>query len=371
MSLRKVITLKLVVFAVSSIVLCLSFIYVNAIVDSNKLGGKGTHVVSIDSITRYVESIGTIEAVRMIDVGASVSGEITELMVGIGDKVFKDQLLIEIDPTVSSNELKTAQNELKMAVANFNVSQERLLYEKEQLELVTHLVKVGSKTSQELKEQKLTYLESVASFQSSKLSKETAVLEVDSKKAQLTYTMIRSPIEGTVVSIHVDKGQTLVSTQQVSNLIKVASTDVYRIELPISEYDISNISIGSIVEFNILGVSKDNYTSKISSIELTPLDNSSKGVNYNVSFNVPRELSESARIGMSIGARIKTAEAIDVVTIPNQYIQYGANGVANVNVLVDGHVIAKTVELGLHDFLKSEIISGVEVGDVLILEGVN
>lgn len=370
---REIATNKKNTFLLLFILILLCFIYVNIIGSPNKFQGRKTHVVSIGSITRNVESIGVIEAAKMIDVGASVSGEVTELMVGVGDKVSQGQLLIEIDPTVSANELKTAQNELKIAVANFDVSRERFLYEQEQLELIAHLVKIGSKTSQELKEQNLVYLESKASLQSSKLSKETAMLAVDSKKAQLTYTMIRSPIDGTVVSIQVDKGQTLVSTQQVSNLIKVASSDQYIVRIPISEYDISNISIGDVVDFHILGVSNETYKSKISNIDLTPLSNSStsKGVIYNVSFHVSRELSEHVRIGMSVGAKIKIMEEINVVIVPSHYVRYDTNGVANITVLDNGNVITKTVELGLYDFLNSEVVSGIEVGDVLILEGID
>jgi macrolide-specific efflux system membrane fusion protein len=64
-------------------------------------------------------------------------------------------------------------------------------------------------------------------------------------------------------------------------------------------------------------------------------------------------------------------EEINVVIVPSHYVRYDTNGVANVTVLDNGNVITKTVELGLYDFLNSEVVSGIEVGDVLILEGID
>jgi len=318
------------------------------------------------TLTQSVDAIGIIESTNTVELGTQVSGEITALHVSLGDKVEKGQLLMEIDPTISQNALKTSKNNLIAYQSEFELKKELYLHEKKKLERDENLYQLGSITQEELEQQIINLKQHKLDMQSAKLQVETAAFDVDSNQAQLTYTMIRSPINGTVVSINGEEGQTLVSTQQVSQLFNVASTESLRVKIPISEHDILRVKQGLPVEFSLLGDSRTKYHSTISSLELLPNERQDNAVFYNAYFDVPSSVPRQARIGMSVMVSIITVKVEDVIIVPNQYIFDEEDGNKYVYQLIDGYLEKQAITLGLEDFIYSQVISGLEVGNQVV-----
>ncbi|WP_455291465.1 efflux RND transporter periplasmic adaptor subunit [Vibrio parahaemolyticus] len=318
------------------------------------------------TIIQSVDAIGTIESTNTVELGTQVSGDITALHVSLGDKVEKGQLLMEIDPTISQNALNTSKNNLTTYQSEFELKKELYRHEKKKLERSESLYQLGSITKEELEQQMIDLKQRDLDMQSAKLKVETAAFEVDSNQAQLTYTMIRSPINGTIVSVNGEEGQTLVSTQQVSRLFKVASIESLRVKIPISEHDMLRVQGGLPVEFSLLGDSKTKYHSTISSIELLPNEQKDKAVFYNAYFEVPSYVSRQVRIGMSVMVSIITDKAEDVVIIPNQYIYNGEGDNKYVQLLTEGQLEKRAVDIGLEGFLYSQVTSGLDTGNQVV-----
>ena len=68
-----------------------------------------TLIVRKGSLEQSVLATGKLDALRKVDVGAQVSGQLKTLSVNIGDKVVKDQLLGVIDPEQAQNQIKEVE----------------------------------------------------------------------------------------------------------------------------------------------------------------------------------------------------------------------------------------------------------------------
>ena len=68
-----------------------------------------TLIVRPGDLQQSVLATGKLDALRKVDVGAQVSGQLKTLSVAIGDKVKKDQLLGVIDPEQAENQIKEVE----------------------------------------------------------------------------------------------------------------------------------------------------------------------------------------------------------------------------------------------------------------------
>ncbi len=83
---------------------------------------------------------------------------------------------------------------------------------------------------------------------------------------------------------------------------------------------------------------------------------------------VPDPTDAPLRAGMSATAIITTAEVDDVILVPNRYITLDRDtGKAYVYKMVDGQPVRQEVELGLRNERESQVLAGLQDGDVLAL----
>jgi macrolide-specific efflux system membrane fusion protein len=274
---------------------------------------------------------------------------------------------MEIDPTISLNELETAKNELARLSLEKELKEELYLYELNLLKRSKDMYKLGGITKEELERKTIEVKQKKLDFTNAQYDENTAILNVNTNQAQLKYTKIYSPINGTVVSLLGEEGQTLVSTQQVSKLLTISNTEKLRVKLPISEFDITTVKISKPIQFSLLGRPEKNYHSVITSIDNVPSENNDDAVFYNTYFGIDSSLSSNMRIGMSVKASIIIEKAEGVLIIPNQYLTNTSENRYLISILEDGKVTNRQVETGLRGMINTEIKSGVKFGEKVVL----
>ncbi|WP_081299584.1 efflux RND transporter periplasmic adaptor subunit [Gilliamella sp. wkB195] len=340
-----------------------------------------TSPVTKGNVEKTVLADGTISAFKQVSVGAQVSGQIKKLYVELGDEVKQGDMIAEIDDLKQSNDLKQSEAKLNSLEAQRTSKQAKLVNYQLTYERQLKLVKKGVGVQSDLDSAKADLDAIKADIAALDADIVSAQVAVDTAKVNLGYTKIRSPIDGVIVAIPVDQGQTVNSVQSAPTIVKVAQLDKMTIEAQISEADVIGVKKGMPVYFTILGQPNKRFEGlTLRSIEPAPdsinsenstLSSSStskSAIYYNGLFDVDNP-DHLLRISMTAQVYIVLAEAKNVLTIPSQAVQKNLADNKAIIYLLDQHnnVEEREVSLGINNNVNVEIKSGLKEGEVVII----
>jgi macrolide-specific efflux system membrane fusion protein len=327
-------------------------------------------------IESVVMATGTLQAYQQVDVGAQVSGQLKSLKVGLGDHVAKGQLLAEVDPVLLKNALRSAKASMDSLAAQrraaaANLSQADFAYGRQQ-----KMIARDATSRQELEAanaQMLVARANLASFDAQIVQAKT---QVDSARANLAYTKITAPMDGEVVAIVTQEGQTVVAAQQAPVILRLANLGTMTVKAQISEADVIRIQAGQKAYFTILGDSGERYAGALRAIEPGPEDFSNGTSNgqkangpvfYDALFEVPNP-ARRLRIGMTAQVTVVLAEAKDALVVPIAALgKPGTDGRHPVRVRrPDGTVTTVTVAVGISNNVNMQVTDGLAEGDEVI-----
>lgn len=340
-----------------------------------------TSPVTKGNVEKTVLADGTISAFKQVSVGAQVSGQIKKLYVELGDEVKQGDMIAEIDDLKQSNDLKQSEAKLNSLEAQRTSKQAKLVNYQLTYERQLKLVKKGVGVQSDLDSAKADLDAIKADIAALDADIVSAQVAVDTAKVNLGYTKIRSPIDGVIVAIPVDQGQTVNSVQSAPTIVKVAQLDKMTIEAQISEADVIGVKKGMPVYFTILGQPNKRFEGlTLRSIEPAPdsinsenstLSSSStskSAIYYNGLFDVDNP-DHLLRISMTAQVYIVLAEAKNVLTIPSQAVQKNLADNKAIIYLLDQHnnVEEREVSLGINNNINVEIKSGLKEGEIVII----
>lgn len=334
-----------------------------------------TEPVTRTSIDKKVLATGSVRANKRTEVGAQVSGKIQNLYVKLGQKVKQGDLIAEIDSSNQSNNLSTAEAQLSAYQAQLSSAKVALEVAQSNYNRLTKLYKANSTSLSDLETAKNTLASAKANVDNIKAQIKSAEISVNNAKTNLNYTQIISPIEGVIVSVPVSVGQTVNANQTSPTIVQVADLSKMLIKLEISEGDIAQVKTGQEVNFTTLAEPEREYNATIDSIDpaltnLTDNNYTEKSGNTEAIYYYANLLVDnpdnSLRIGMTTQARITIAKREQVLVIPTSVIK--KRGKENyVNVLENGISVEKAITLGMADSQNTEVLSGINEGDQVIL----
>lgn len=330
------------------------------------------------NLQETVLATGTLHACKTVEVGAQVSGQLKKLHVELGDRVRAGDLLAEIDPVLQENSLKEALAEKENIEAQIRVQE--IVAERDRLEhLRQQELLSGDATSQaDFEVARAQYQTSVAELGALRAQLKKTIVAVDSAKANLGYTKINAPMDGMVVNIDADEGQTLVSAQTASTILTLADTSRMTVKAEISEADITQVQPGQNVYFTTLGDPDRRHEAKLRAIEPSPteemdgsISTSSTAVYYNGLFDVDNS-DGRLRVGMTAEVTVILKQAEQALAAPIAVLrETNPKQTTQVDVLVNGHPQPRQVKLGLNDKVHVQFLDGVVEGEQLILHTVN
>lgn len=270
-----------------------------------------TAPVERSDIENTVLATGLLEGVKQVDVGAQVSGQLKSLKVKVGDKVKKGQWLAEIDPLVLQNTLRQAQVDEENLQAQKRATQAQLKQTKAIYQRYQNLQEDASISRQDFETAQSDYEVQQANLLSLDAQIKSAHIQIDTAKVNLAYTRIVAPIDGDVVGIVTQEGQTVIANQLAPVLLKLADLDTMTIKAQVSEADVIHIAPGQEVYFTILGEDK-RYYGKLRGTEPAPQNfletppagtpKQNTAVFYNALFEVPNPRPSFAHFDDRAGA---------------------------------------------------------------------
>ncbi len=292
-----------------------------------------TAEVTQGDIESSVLATGILEATKMVSVGAQVSGQVRKMYVELGDQVKQGQLIARIDSVRQENDLKTAEASIKNQMAQLAVRQANLAKVEAEYNRQKAMHAQDATSRSELESAFANYKTAQADITAINAQIEQSRLTLATAKEDLGYTQIVAPMDGTIVAIVTEEGQTVNANQSAPTIVKLAKLDTMTIKAEISEADVMKVEEGQTVYFTTLGNNEKKIYAKLRQVEPAPnsintdsntsSSSSSSAVYYNALFDVPNE-DGKLRIDMTAQVYIVLDEAKNVLTIPAAAIQ-GSN----------------------------------------------
>jgi len=258
-------------------------------------------------VTQTVSANGTLNPVVLVSVGTQVSGTVRKLYVDFNDRVKKGQPLLELDDAlVSATERQSAAS-----VVN---AQSTLELAKANAERIKQLFAQEYVSKQE-------YDQSRQALKSAEAQLALARAQNERDRANLNFTIIRSPVDGVVIDRVVDLGQTVAASFQTPTLIKIAQDlSEMRIDTSFAEADIGLIREGQKARFTVDAFPSRSFIGEVQQIRLNPT-NQQNVVTYNVRINVANP-EQVLLPGMTAYVNIGVQKREDVLLVPNAALRF-------------------------------------------------
>ncbi|HXT27129.1 MAG TPA: efflux RND transporter periplasmic adaptor subunit [Candidatus Eisenbacteria bacterium] len=242
-----------------------------------------TAKVERGDIKDSVEATGTINAVITVQVGSQVSGTVAKLNADFNSRVHKGDVVALIDPALFKGallqaiaDLENAKANLVAAQANLEKAKAGLVQTKADYDRTVGLFRSGIMSQQQLDLAKANYDSANAAVSAAAASVTQGEAQVSQKQAaveiaqtNLNYTVIRSPIDGTVVARNVDVGQTVAASLQAPTIFTIAQ-DLSKmwVYAKTDESDVGNIKVGKPVTFKVDAFPKDTFHGVVSQVRM-------------------------------------------------------------------------------------------------------
>ena len=325
-----------------------------------------TVTVAKRDLQQSVLATGQLDAVRKVDVGAQVSGQLESLKVEIGDKVKKGQLLAIIDPQQAQNSIRESEATLQQLQAQLQQAQVEQQLAAVTLQRNRELAKVQAVSRQDLDKyaSELAVKKAQVDTIKAQIAKNQASL--DTAKINLAYTRIEAPMDGDVVQITTLQGQTVIAAQQAPNILTLADMSTMLVKAQVSEADVIHLQPGQKAWFTVLGDPNKRFDGVVKDIQPTP-EKVNNAIFYYARFEVPNPQG-LLRLQMTAQVHIQLAGANDALVIPLTALgEQIADNRYQVSVLKEGKEEKREVTIGIRNNIDVQIISGLEAGEEVIV----
>lgn len=266
-----------------------------------------TQALAKGDVTQTVSANGTLNPVTLVNVGTQVSGTVKKLHVDFNDQVKAGQVLAELDDAIYSAQVR--QSDASMASA-----QAALQLARANEARMKSLFKDEYVSRQELDQ-------AVQAREAAEAQARLARAQNDRDRANLGYSVIRSPVSGVVVDRQIDVGQTVAASFQTPTLFKIAQ-DLTQMQIytTFAEADIGAIRVDQPVRFNVDAFPNRSFRGKVKQIRLNPTTQQNV-VTYNVVVAVENP-EQTLLPGMTAYVSIVVAQKKGVLLVPNTALRF-------------------------------------------------
>ncbi|MFI8717911.1 efflux RND transporter periplasmic adaptor subunit [Stenotrophomonas sp. NPDC077464] len=341
-----------------------------------------TSPVTRGDLEQTVEATGVIDAYKLVSVGAQASGQIKSLKVQLGDTVRQGDLIAEIDATTQRNAVLNAQASLDQVIAQRAVQQASLRQAELEFARQQEMLAAEATSRAEFDTAEAALKTARAQVKAYDAQIQGRQTELGTANANLAYTRITAPMDGTVVAVVAEEGRTVNANQTAPTIVMLARLDLVTVNAEVSEADVVKIKAGMPVYFTTLGDPDRKYHATLRQINPAPSSiasdssssssssssSASTAVYYNALFDVENP-DGTLRIDMTAQVSVLLKQAKGVLTIPSvalgpktrdgQYVVRVADA--------DGMPQPRKVRIGINTGSSAEVLSGLKEGEKVVV----
>lgn len=353
------------------------------LIDKKKDPGYRTIKLERGDIASTIMATGTLNPVILVQVGSQVSGNIKRLYADFNSVVKKDQVIAQIDSTLLKAEVEKARANYKAALANVEKAKVIVTDTRRTLNRYKALVKENLVSQSDVDTAQTNYDSAVAQIEVARAQVDQTRSTLDFSRTRLDYAIIRSPVDGIVLSRNVDVGQTVAASLQAPTLFTIAQ-DLTRMQVntSVDEADVGRVEVGQKVTFTVDAYPSDVFKGRVSQIRNAP-----QVVQNVVTYDVIVEVENpelKLKPGMTANVSIVVAEKRNILKIPNAALRFQPYGEQKESrqpkglerntqnrvwaLLADAKLKSVFVKLGANNIRYYELIEGdVKEGDNLVV----
>jgi HlyD family secretion protein len=331
---------KKILIGVGVVLLLGAIVYANLTFKREQGSEVNTEAIKPRRLEALVSASGKIQPTRSVNISADTMGRVTNLAVEEGDRVTKDQFLLQIDPRnlrtavqrteASLQAAKSQMEQLRLSLDSARVAQKQA---EDNLRRQQELSKGGLTTRETLeraenelrmRQADLRSQEQQVKTQELRMQQESATAE--SARFDLSKVRIESPINGIVTRRNIEEGETVVigtMNNAGTVLLTIADMSVIQAEVEVDETDIPSVAIGQPAKITIDAIPGQTFTGKVTEIGNSPIQaagqtaGTAQATNFKVVVTLDTEIT-SVRPGFTCTAEITTAVRENAVSVPIQ-----------------------------------------------------
>lgn len=289
-------------------------------------GGEGvagyrTTTVERGDLRETISATGTLAAISTVEVGSQISGQVTEVLADFNDRVTRGQVIARIDP--STYDAQIAQGNAAVASARAGLATARAALRNAEADYARK-AELGQRqlvAASDVDLARAALDQARAQVQSANAQIEQQSASTRTSRLNLDRTVIRSPVDGVVLTRTVEPGQTVAASLQAPVLFEIAE-DLSQMEivLAIDEADIGQVQAGQGVAFTVDAFPDRRFRGEVQQVRL-----SATNTNNVITYPVVVAVDNSDQIllpGMTANAEIEVSRRDDVLRVSNAALRY-------------------------------------------------
>lgn len=334
-----------------------------------------TQKIENGDIMESITASGTINPLSTVSVGSQASGRIAEIYVDYNSVVKKGQLLALIDQENAKATVQQREAALDIAKAQVAVEENNIKYYKKALNRISKLNASKYSTEKDLEAAERDYDNSVAQLALEQAQVKQAQASLNSAQTELSYTEIKAPVDGIVISKSVEVGQTVAASFETPEIFSVAEDlTKMQIEASVVEADIAKVKEGQQVRFTVDSYADDYFYGTVTQVRNEAITTSNV-VTYTVVIGIDNT-DLKLKPGMTANVEIITAEEKNVMLVPNQALRFYIDDSdkakrykdRGVWIIKNGRPERVTIKIGVSDDDNTQILeSSLKIGDEVIV----
>jgi HlyD family secretion protein len=277
--------------------------------------------ISRGDVAEVVQATGTLEAVTTVSVGTQVSGVVQDLFADFNNIVHKGQVIAKLDPSVLEVQIVSQKANVERARADLErlkVAQTdaQVKYDRAKAMFAKELV---PKTDLETAE--INVKSAVAQIKSAEASLLQSEAALNQAQVNLSYTVIKSPIDGIVIQRSVEPGQTVASSMNAPTLYVLAA-DLSKMQVlaNIDEAEIGRMRPGQVVTFRVDAYPGETFNGSVEQVRLQPTTVQNVVV-YSTVISVPNP-DLKLKPGMTANVNVEVARRTNVLRVPAAALRF-------------------------------------------------
>ncbi|KRA46826.1 efflux RND transporter periplasmic adaptor subunit [Pseudoxanthomonas sp. Root630] len=284
-----------------------------------------TATVERGDIRVAISATGTLSAISTVTVGSQISGQVTDVLVDYNSEVKKGEVLARIDP--STYEAQIAQGNAQIANAQANLKQAQATLANAELDY-TRKADLGKQklvAQSDVDLARAARDQARAQVNASQASIRQQTASTQTTRVNLDRTVIRSPVDGVVLTRSIEPGQTVAASLQAPELFTIAEDlSKMKIELAVDEADIGQVKVGQNVSFTVDAFADRQFRGEVQQVRLSATTTNNV-VTYPVVVSVDNT-DGTLLPGLTVNAEIEVSKRDNILKISNAALRYKPTG---------------------------------------------
>ncbi|HEY0862221.1 MAG TPA: efflux RND transporter periplasmic adaptor subunit [Pseudoxanthomonas sp.] len=286
-----------------------------------------TATIERGDIRVAISATGTLSAISTVTVGSQISGQVTDVLVDYNSEVKKGEVLARIDP--STYEAQIEQGNAQIANAQASLKQAQATLANAELDYARKAdlgrQKLVAQSDVDLARAARDQARAQVNAAQASIRQQTA--STQTTRVNLDRTVIRSPVDGVVLTRTIEPGQTVAASLQAPELFTIAEDlSKMKIELAVDEADIGQVKVGQAVSFTVDAFADRQFRGQVQQVRLSATTTSNV-VTYPVVVSVDN--SDGTLLpGLTVNAEIEVSKRDDILKVSNAALRYKPTGEA-------------------------------------------